>query len=186
MPVRIRLQRRGRKRHAIYSIVVADGRAPRDGKYIEKIGQYNPNQNPAAIILDFDRTIYWLGVGAQPSDTCNNILQREGVLYKRHLLRGLKKGALTAEQVETQFSAWKAQKDAKVSASVNKLRDADKKLAESKFEAEKKVNETRLETFAKERAKLLKGEEEAKKEAEKVVEVEAEKVVEEKKEENAE
>jgi len=168
MPVRIRLQRRGRKRHAIYSIVVADGRASRDGKFIEKLGQYNPNTNPASIKLDTDRTIYWLGVGAQPSDTCNNILQREGVLYKRHLLRGLKKGALTVEQVEEQFSAWKVQKDAKVSTVVNKLRDEDKKEKDAKFEAEVKVNEARLEAIAKEKAELLKGEEEVKVETEEV------------------
>ncbi len=158
MPVRIRLQRRGRKRHAIYSIVAADGRAPRDGKFIEKIGVYNPNTNPATVDLKFDRAMYWLQVGAQPSDTCNNILKREGVLYKKHLLRGQKKGALTAEQVEEKFAEWKALREAKVSDTKNKVRDVAKKEEDKKSEAEIKVNEARIAKLAKERAVLLESE----------------------------
>lgn len=161
MPVRLRLQRRGRKRNAIYAIVAADSRSPRNGKFIEKVGVYNPNTNPATIDLKFDRAMYWIQVGAQPSDTCRNILQREGVMYKKHLLRGLRKGALTEEQVEEKFNAWKLQKDAKLSAIKNKDRDALKKENEAKLEAEKKINEERKAEIAKQKAALLENAENA-------------------------
>jgi small subunit ribosomal protein S16 len=104
MPVKIRLSRHGKKRKPYYHIVIADSRAPRDGKLIERVGSYNPNTNPATIELDFDRALDWLLKGAQPTDTCRAILSYTGVLMKKHLLNGVKKGALTEEEAEVRFS----------------------------------------------------------------------------------
>ena len=114
MPVKIRLQRHGKKHQPFYHIVVADGRAPRDGNYIEKIGTYNPGTNPATIDLNFDKAISWLQNGAQPTDTTKAILAYKGVMYKNHLLKGMAKKALTAEQVETKFAKWLSEKEAKI------------------------------------------------------------------------
>ena len=105
MATRLRLQRRGRKNHPFYQIIVADSRAPRDGRSIERIGSYNPNTNPATITLDFDRALYWLQAGAEPSDTVRNILSNEGVLMKT-LTRWCSKGAFTEEVAETKFNEW--------------------------------------------------------------------------------
>jgi len=116
MSVKIRLQRRGRRKQPFYHIVVADARAPRDGKFIEKIGTYNPMTSPATIDLDRDRAYDWLQKGAQPTDTARAILRFKGVMYKKHLMRGLAKGALTEEQVETKYQEWIASKEAKVEA----------------------------------------------------------------------
>ena len=116
MPAKIRLQRQGRKFQAIYSIVVADSRAPRDGKFIESLGQYNPNTNPATIILDFDKALEWLQKGAQPTDTCRAILSYKGVLYKKHLLDGVKKGAFDEAEAEKRFQSWMTEKEQKVQA----------------------------------------------------------------------
>ena len=110
MATKLRLQRRGRKNYAFYQIIVADSRAPRDGKYIERIGSYNPNTNPATITLDFDRALYWLQVGAQPTDTVRNILSDEGVLMKKHLLGGVTKGAFDEAEAEKRFETWKNSK----------------------------------------------------------------------------
>lgn len=121
MATRIRLQRRGKKGYAFFHIVVADSRAPRDGKFIEKLGYYNPNTNPATIELNFERALYWLNVGAQPTDTARRILSYKGVLYKKHLLGGVKKGALTEEQAEKKFQEWLQQKLAKIEAKKQKL-----------------------------------------------------------------
>ena len=111
MATKIRLQRRGRKGYPFYHIVIADSRAPRDGKFIEKVGSYNPNTNPATITINFDRALYWLQVGAQPTDTTRNILSEEGVLLKKHLLGGVAKGAFTEADAEKKFEAWKAEKE---------------------------------------------------------------------------
>ena len=105
MPTKIRLQRFGKKGQPFYHVVVADSRAPRDGKFIEKIGTYNPRTIPATIDLNLDRALYWLGTGAQPTETTRAILSYKGVLYKNHLLGGVKKGALTQEQADAKFSA---------------------------------------------------------------------------------
>ena len=110
MATRIRLQRHGRKSYAFYSIVIADVRAPRDGKFIEKIGTYNPNTNPATVDLKFDRALDWVMKGAQPSDTVRNILSREGVYMKKHLLGGVAKGAFGEAEAEAKFEAWKNNK----------------------------------------------------------------------------
>src|SRR6187401_2778595 len=110
MAVKIRLQRHGKKDSAFLHVVVADGRAPRDGKFIEKLGTYNPSTNPATIDINFDQTLSWLMKGAQPTDTCRAILSYKGVMLKKHLLEGVKKGALNEEQAEKKFSKWTEEK----------------------------------------------------------------------------
>ena len=128
MATRIRLQRRGRKGYAFYSIVIADVRAPRDGKFTEKIGTYNPNTNPATVDLDFDRALYWVETGAQPSDTVRNILSKEGVMLMKHLRSGVRKGAFDEAAAQAKFEAWKADRTKKLEATVGKL-VAEKKAA---------------------------------------------------------
>ncbi len=172
MPVKIRLARHGRKSRPFYHIVIADSRAPRDGRYIERIGSYNPTTNPATIDLNFDSALSWLQKGAQPTDTARAILSYRGVLLKNHLLKGVKKGALTEEQAEAKFQAWLKEKNAKIQAKVDGL--ANKKEAEKKerFEAENKINEERAAAIAKRKSDLAaeleakKAEEEAAKAAE--------------------
>lgn len=121
MATRIRLQRHGKKGKAIFHVVVADSRAKRDGKFIEKLGVYNPNTNPATIDINFESTLKWVGTGAEMSDTARAILSYKGVLYKNHLLKGVTKGALTAEQVETKFAAWEADKASKIQGKIEGL-----------------------------------------------------------------
>jgi len=152
MATKLRLQRRGRKNYPFYQIIVADSRAPRDGKYIERIGSYNPNTNPATITLDFDRALYWLQTGAQPSDTVRNILSDEGVLMKKHLLGGVTKGAFDEAEAEKRFEAWKNNKQQATQSL--KSKDAEKQRAEEKarLDAEKEVNKTRAEALAKKKA----------------------------------
>ncbi len=143
MATRIRLQRHGKKGKAFFHVVAADSRAKRDGKFIEKLGVYNPNTNPATIDINFDRTLHWVQVGAEMSDTARAILSYKGVLYKNHLINGVKKGALTNEQVEAKFAAWLAEKDAKISGKKDNLakkaanEKADKMKAESEANAAK-------------------------------------------------
>ena len=140
MATKIRLQRNGRKNYAFYSIVIADVRAPRDGKFTEKIGTYNPNTNPATVDLKFDRALYWLEVGAQPTDTVRNILSHEGVFLMKHLRGGVKKGAFDEATAEAKFAAWKNDKQKGLEAFEAK-QEADKKANEAaRLEAEKKVN----------------------------------------------
>ncbi len=149
MAVKIRLQRHGKKNFAFFHIVVADTRSPRDGRYIEQIGSYNPNTNPATIVLDFDRALAWLKVGAEPSLVCRRILSYEGVLLRNHLDGGVAKGALTQEAADAKWNAWKEQRDAKVDAKVNGIKnDAIAKAKAAKAE-EAKVNEARIEALAK-------------------------------------
>ena len=140
MATKIRLQRFGHKDYAFYQIVIADSRAPRDGKFIERIGSYNPNTNPATINLDFERALYWLQTGAQPTDTTRNILSAQGVLMKKHLLGGVKKGAFSLEEAETRFQAWLKNKQNAVEAIKAKLADAKQADAKKRLEAEKEVN----------------------------------------------
>jgi len=130
MAVKIRLQRHGKKDAAFFHVVVSDGRAPRDGKFIEKLGIYNPNTNPATIDLNFDSTLSWLMKGAQPTDTARAILSYKGVMMKKHLLGGVSKGALTEAQAEQKFNKWLQEKDGKVSGKKEKL-SSDAKKAES-------------------------------------------------------
>jgi small subunit ribosomal protein S16 len=155
MATKLRLQRRGRKNYAFYQIIVADSRAPRDGKYIERIGSYNPNTHPATITLDFDRALYWLQVGAQPTDTVRNILSDEGVLMMKHLLGGVQKGAFDQAEAEKRFDAWKNNKQQAVQSLKNK--DEEKKRAEDKarLEAEKETNKAKAEAVVKKKAELV-------------------------------
>ncbi len=154
MATKIRLQRHGHKDYAFYPIVIADSRAPRDGRFIERIGSYNPNTNPATISLNFERALYWINVGAIPTDTVRNILSREGVMLMKHLQGGVKKGAFTEEEAQKRFEAWKAQKQAKLDAIRNKDRD-DKKAADKKAIAEEaKKNEAKAEAVAKKKAEI--------------------------------
>ena len=141
MATKIRLQRRGRKGYAFYSIVIADARAPRDGKFTEKIGTYNPNTNPASVDLNFERAMYWVEVGAQPTDTVRNILQHEGVYLMKHLKGGVRKGAFDEETAQRKFDAWKADKQ----NGLEKIRQAEAKAkkdaAEKELKAEKEIRE---------------------------------------------
>ncbi|SHG97095.1 30S ribosomal protein S16 [Winogradskyella jejuensis] len=144
MPVKIRLQRHGKKGKPFYWIVAADARAKRDGKYLEKLGIYNPNVNPAQIELDVDGAVQWLNNGAQPTDTARAILSYKGALLKKHLAGGVTKGALTEEQAEAKFNAWLEEKAAKVQAKADGLSKADADAKAKALEAEKAVNEARI------------------------------------------
>jgi small subunit ribosomal protein S16 len=136
MAVKIRLQRHGKKAAAFFHIVIADGRAPRDGKFIEKIGTYNPTTNPATILIDSDKALTWLNNGAQPTDTCRAILSYKGIMYKNHLQGGVTKGALTQEQADAKFAKWISEKEAKVEGKVNKLDSAAKDAYKKRMSAE--------------------------------------------------
>ena len=154
MAVKIRLQRHGKKNFAFFHIVVADSRSPRDGRFIEQLGSYNPNTNPATIILDSDKALKWLNVGAQPTLTARRILSYEGVLLRKHLQEGVAKGALTQAQADEKFAAWKAGQDQKIAAKkVGLKNEAIAKAKEAKA-AEAKVNEARAEAIAKKAAEL--------------------------------
>jgi len=143
MPVKIRLQRHGKKGKPFYWVVAADARAKRDGKFLEKLGIYNPNTNPATIELDIDSSVKWLQNGAQPTDTAKAILSYRGVLLKHHLLGGVRKGALTEEQADEKFNAWVAEKEQAIADKVGGL-DKDKADARAAaLKAEKEVNEKR-------------------------------------------
>ncbi len=154
MPAKIRLQRFGRKRLAYYHIVIADSRAPRDGRFIERIGSYNPNTNPATIDLDFDKALNWLNKGAQPTDTVRAILSYKGVMYMKHLLGGVAKGAFSEEEAETRFKAWVAEKDSKIQAKKDRLSKEDSDAKNARLEAEVKINAERAEAIAKREAEL--------------------------------
>ncbi len=136
MPVKIRLQRHGKKANAFYHIVIADGRAPRDGKFIEKIGTYNPNTNPATIILDNDKALSWIQNGAQPTDTCRAILSYKGVMYKNHLKGGITKGALTQEQADAKYAKWESEKEGKITGKITKLDTAKKDAYKNRMTSE--------------------------------------------------
>ena len=155
MPAKIRLQRQGRKFQSIYSIVVADSRAPRDGKFIESLGQYNPNTNPATIILDFDKALEWLQKGAQPTDTCRAILSYKGVLYKKHLLEGVRKGAFDEAEAEKRFQAWMTEKEQKIQAKKDHLKANREKLHKSRIDEETRIKEARAAEISKKRSELI-------------------------------
>jgi len=144
MPVKIRLQRHGKKGKPFYWIVAADARAKRDGRYLEKLGTYNPNTNPAIINLNVDGAVQWLQNGAQPTDTAKAILSYKGAMLKNHLVGGVRKGALTEEQAEEKFQAWLEEKTGKVSAKQDGLAKAKADVKAKALEAEKAVNEARI------------------------------------------
>ncbi len=166
MPARIRLQRHGKKGQPFYHIVVADGRAPRDGRFIEKLGTYNPMTNPAQIVLNEDKACEWLKNGAQPSDTCRRILSYKGVLLKRHLQIGVEKGAISQEQADVKFNEWKQAKETKIANKVSEIANNNRNEAKSRLEAEKKANETKAAAVDAKRRAAAEAEAAAKAEAE--------------------
>ena len=149
MPAKIRLQRHGKKGQPFYHIVVADSRAPRDGKFIEKLGTYNPLTNPAQINIKFDRALYWYSVGAQPTDTARSLLSKTGVMMKYHLMRGVQKGAMTEEQAEVKFQNWMKEKEAKVANIAKAVEEKARGEKKTRLDAEKQVNEARAAELAK-------------------------------------
>jgi small subunit ribosomal protein S16 len=148
MATKIRLQRHGKKGKAFFHLVAADSRAPRDGRYIEKLGTYNPNTDPATIDMDFDRTLHWVQVGAEMTDTARALLSYKGILHKNHLLNGVKKGALTAEQVEEKFAKWVEDKEGKIQGKKDSLSSADVKDKADRFKAETALKEARAAEIA--------------------------------------
>ncbi|MBP6311006.1 MAG: 30S ribosomal protein S16 [Flavobacteriales bacterium] len=138
MPTRIRLQRKGKKGRPYYHMVIADSRAPRDGKYIERIGAYDPNMNPAFVEVNVDKAMDWLQKGAQPSDTCRAILSYSGVVYKNHLANGVKKGAFDQAEADRRFEAWLSEKNSKIDGKKNKLAQSAEAATKDRLEAERK------------------------------------------------
>ena len=152
MATKIRLQRHGRKNYAFYPIVIADSRAPRDGRFIERIGSYNPNTNPATITLNFERALYWVTVGAEPTDTVRSILSREGVMLMHHLMGGVAKGAFDKAEAERRFNEWKAKKDAKTASAKATMAQQREATAKQRLEAETAKNKAKAELVAKKKA----------------------------------
>lgn len=165
MAVKIRLARHGKKGYAFYHIVVADSRSPRDGRFIEKLGTYNPNTNPATIELNIDSAVSWLGKGAQPTDTCRAILSYKGVLLKKHLLDGVTKGALTEEVAKQRYEAWIQEKESKIQAKKNSLAQANRNDTKARLEEEAKVKEAKANALAQKQAEARAAEAAAKAEA---------------------
>ena len=154
MPLKLRLQRHGKKRSPFYHIVAADSRAPRDGKFVEKVGTYNPNVNPAIIDLNFERALHWLTVGAQPTDTCRAILSYKGVMYMNHLNKGVAKGALTQDQANAKFDKWMEGKNKQVEAKVSGLDKTKREAAAATLKAETEIKEKRAAAYAEKNAEL--------------------------------
>ncbi|MFM6935708.1 MAG: 30S ribosomal protein S16 [Flavobacteriales bacterium] len=155
MATRIRLQRHGKKGKPFFHLVAADSRAKRDGKFIEKLGTYNPTANPAVIDINFEATLNWVQTGAEMTDTARAILSYKGVLYKNHLLNGVKKGALTAEQVEEKFAKWLADKDSKVQNKVAGLAKNAEKEKAARLQAEEAVNAAKAANVAAKNAPVV-------------------------------
>ena len=152
MPVKIRLGRHGKKGAPFYHVIVADSRAPRDGKFIEKIGTYNPNTNPATIDLNFEKALDWLQKGAQPTDTCRAILSEKGVMYKKHLLGGVAKGAFSESDAEAKFNKWLDEKSAKVAAKTSKIAGDARAVEKARAAAETKAKEEKAKAIAAKKA----------------------------------
>ena len=149
MAVKIRLARRGRKKMAMYDIVVAESTSPRDGKFVEKIGTYNPNTDPSTVVLKSDRAVYWLMVGAQPTDTARSVLSHEGVMYRKHLQVGVNKGAITQEQADDKYTTWKEDKQNRVAGAADTKTQTKEQSRAARLEVERKVSETRAEAIVK-------------------------------------
>ena len=160
MAVKIRLKRRGRKKLSLYDVVVADARAPRDGRFIEKIGTYNPNQNPAGVELSEEKALSWLLKGAQPTDTVRAMLSYRGVLFKKHLQIGVQKEALSQEEADKRYVEWQKQKESSVASKVERLRKEKEKIQKERLAAEEEVSKKRA---TKQAAALTPAKEEAKK-----------------------
>ncbi len=153
MPAKIRLSRQGRKGRPFYHLVVADSRAPRDGRYIENLGLYNPLTNPATIEIDFDKALAWLQKGAQPTDTVRSILSYKGILMKNHLLNGVKKGAFSVEEAEIRFERWLKEKETKIESKKENLLKSKEEDVKERMEAETKARAAKAEEVAKKNAK---------------------------------
>jgi small subunit ribosomal protein S16 len=154
MPTKIRLQRHGKKRYAYFHVVIADSRAPRDGKFIEKIGTYNPNTNPATIDLNFDKALDWFKKGAQPTDTVRALLSYKGVIYKNHLDKGVLKGAFTQEEADKRFEEWLATKEGKINAKKDQLSATEEAEAKKRHAAEQEANKKKADAIAAKTADL--------------------------------
>jgi small subunit ribosomal protein S16 len=152
MAVKIRLQRHGRKKQPYYHIVVADSRAPRDGKFIERLGSYNPNTNPATIEIDSDKALEWVTKGAQPTDTCRAILTYKGVMYRKHLQRGVIKGVLSQEDADRKYSEWLEGKASKIDKKIESLREKMSKEDRTRLERESQVAHKRAQDIMAKRA----------------------------------
>ncbi len=148
MAVKIRLQRKGKKGKPYFHIVVADSRAPRDGRYIERLGSYDPNTDPATVEIDVDNAAAWLQKGAQPTDTARAILSYRGVLYRNHLNKGVTKGALNQEDADKKFEAWTNEKNAKIQAKIDRLANESASDRKARLEAEAEVNQKRAAEIA--------------------------------------
>ena len=179
MAVKIRLARKGRKKLAYYHIVVADSRSPRDGRYIERIGTYNPVTDPATIEINFNKALDWLQKGAQPTDTCRAILSYKGIMLKKHLLEGVKKGAFDEAEAEKRFSEWMKQQEEKVDSKKSRLEKTADDSKIERVEAEKKINEKRAAAIAKKNAQMAAKAEAAEKSEAPAAEVVADAVTEE-------
>ncbi len=155
MATKIRLQRFGKKGKPFFHVVVADSRAPRDGKFIERLGSYNPNTNPATIDINFEKTLAWVNKGAQPTDTARAILSYKGVLYKKHLEGGVKKGALTPEQAEAKFAAWLEGKAQRIEGKKDSLSASKNEVKKAALAAEAKKNADRAAAIAKKNAPVV-------------------------------
>lgn len=166
MSTKIRLQRRGKKHQPFYHIVIADGRAPRDGRFIEKIGTYNPMTNPASIDLNMDRALFWLMTGAEPTTTVRNILSYKGAMLKKHLQMGVVKGAISQEAADVKFNEWLQAKEAKINGKVSTLANEKRNEAKARLENEKKANEAMAAKIAAKRQAAAEAEAAAKAEAE--------------------
>jgi small subunit ribosomal protein S16 len=149
MAVKIRLARRGRKKMAMYDIVVAESTSPRDGRFIEKIGSYNPNTDPSTVVLKSERAVHWLMVGAMPTDTARSVLSHEGIMYRKHLQVGVNKGAITQDQADEKYTTWKDEKQNRKDTSADTKTQTKEQARAARLEAEKKVNEARAEAIAK-------------------------------------
>lgn len=154
MPTKIRLQRHGKKRYPFYHVVIADSRAPRDGKFIEKLGTYNPNTNPATIDINFDGALSWMKKGAQPTDTVRALLSYKGVIYKNHLDKGVAKGAFTQEDADKKFAAWLEEKEAKIDSKKSKLESDKEAAAKKALAAETEANAKKAASIAAKTAEL--------------------------------
>ena len=161
MATKIRLQRHGRKNYAFYPIVIADSRAPRDGRFIERIGSYNPNTNPATITLNFERALYWVNCGAEPTETVRTILSTEGVLMMKHLQGGVKKGAFDEAECQRRFDAWKANRQKKVDNLKASMATKAQEAAKARLTAEQAKNAEKAEAVAKKKAEIAAKEAEA-------------------------
>jgi small subunit ribosomal protein S16 len=149
MAVKIRLARRGRKKMAMYDIVVAESTSPRDGRFIEKIGSYNPNTDPSTVVLKSERAVYWLMVGATPTDTARSVLSHEGIMYRKHLQVGVNKGAITQEQADEKYTTWKDDKQNRKDSAADTKTQTKEQARAVRLEAEKKVNDARAEAIVK-------------------------------------